>query len=71
MKKHKGESNGKAMSLLQASALTASSLPFGSELASWDQGVAVDCCAEWSQEAIDLASERGRIPQPKKQTQWR
>ncbi len=65
MKKHKGKSNSKVMSLLQVSALAVLSHPFGSELASWDKGVAVDCGAEWSREAIDLAIERGPHPTAK------
>jgi hypothetical protein len=36
--------------------------PFGAQLASWTTGVAVDCGAEWSQEAIDLAVARGPHP---------
>jgi hypothetical protein len=42
MKRHRGKSNSNVMSLLQVSALAVLSHPFGSELASWDKGVAVD-----------------------------
>jgi hypothetical protein len=46
----------------QNSALAIMSHPFGAQLASWTTGVAVDCGAEWSPEAIDLAVAGGPHP---------
>jgi uncharacterized protein (DUF1501 family) len=61
--KAKGKSKkNKLVKLLKLSALAIMSHPFGAELASWDKGVAVDCGANWSKEAIDLAVEQGPHP---------
>jgi hypothetical protein len=63
MKEAKGKfKKNKLMRLMQLSALAVMSHPFGKELANWDTGVPVDCGAEWSREAIDLAIERGSHP---------
>jgi hypothetical protein len=48
--------------LMQLSAMAIMSHPFGAQLASWTTGVAVDCGAEWTREAVDLAIERGPHP---------
>jgi hypothetical protein len=64
--KARGKSRNKKMNkivqLLKLSALAVMSHPFGAELASWDNGVAVDCGAEWTREAINLAIGRGPHP---------
>jgi hypothetical protein len=66
MQKTKGKQGKKKKTkvkrLLQLSAMAIMSHPFGAELASWTTGVAVDCGAEWSKEAIDVAIERGPHP---------
>ena len=41
--------------LLQLLVLAVMSQPFGAQLVSWTTGVAVDCGAEWSREAVDIA----------------
>jgi hypothetical protein len=60
--KGKPTTKNKLVRLLKLSALAIMSHPFGAQLASWTTGVAVDCGAEWSQEAIDLAVARGPHP---------
>jgi hypothetical protein len=65
MRKGKGKFKKKLRSILQLSALAVMSHSFGKELVTWDKGVAVDCGAEWTREAIDLAIERGSHPTAK------
>ena len=36
--------------------------PLGAQLASWAAGVAVDCGAEWSREAVDISVAQGPHP---------
>jgi len=62
MQATKGKQHNKLVRLLQLSALAVMSHPFGTELASWTTGVAVDCGKEWSREAIDMAVARGPHP---------
>jgi hypothetical protein len=64
MQKAKGnrKTKNRAMQLMRVSALAIMSHPFGTQLASWATGVAVDCGAEWAREAVDLAVERGPHP---------
>ena len=59
MQATKGETKNKLARLLQLSALAVMSHPFGAQLASWTTGVAADCGAEWTKEAVDLAVARG------------
>jgi hypothetical protein len=58
----KGCKGNKLVRLLKLSALATMSRPFGAQLASWTTGVAADCGAEWSREAVDLAVARGPHP---------
>ncbi len=60
----KGESpkKRKLKRLLQLSTLAMMSHPFGAQLASWTAGVAADCGAEWTREAVELAVARGPHP---------
>jgi hypothetical protein len=62
MQQTKGTKGNKLVRLLKLSALAIMSHPFGAQLASWTTGVAVDCGAEWSREAVDLAVARGPHP---------
>jgi hypothetical protein len=65
MQETKGESKrkkNKLKQLLKSSALPSMSHSFGSKLASWEKGVAVDCGEEWSREATDPAVARGAHP---------
>jgi hypothetical protein len=62
LKATKGTKKGKLKRLLQLSALAIMSHPFGAQLASWTTGVAVDCGAEWSREAVEVAVARGPHP---------
>jgi hypothetical protein len=57
-----GQGKFRKKKLMELSALAVMSHPFGKELATWDEGVAVDCGEGWSREAIDLAIERGPHP---------
>ena len=45
----------RTMKLMNLSVLATMSHPLGEQLATWDKGTAVDCGAEWLQEAIDMA----------------
>jgi hypothetical protein len=58
----KTKKKNKIVRLMQLSALAIMSHPFGAQLASWTTGVAVDCGAEWTREAVDLAVKRGPHP---------
>jgi hypothetical protein len=60
--KSKNRKRNQLKQLLKLSALAIMSHPFGSELARWERGVAVDCGEEWSREAIDIAVARGPHP---------
>jgi hypothetical protein len=60
--KSRNKKRNKIVQLLKLSALVVMSHPFGVKLASWDNGVAVDCGAEWTRRAIYLAVGRGPHP---------
>ena len=60
--KGKSPKKKKLKRLLQLSTLAMMSHPFGAQLASWTTGVAVDCGAEWTREAVELAVARGPHP---------
>ena len=60
--KGKSPNKRKLKRLLHLSPLAMMSHPFEAQLASWTAGVAVDCGAEWTREAVDLAVARGPHP---------
>jgi hypothetical protein len=60
--KGKSPNKKKLKRLLHLSPLAIMSHPFGAQLASWTTGVAVDCGAEWTREAVELAVARGPHP---------
>ena len=47
-----GGAAGKSRSLLQPSPFVVMAHPFGPELKTWEQGVDVDCGADWTPEMI-------------------